>query len=55
MSHNSRALPCVRLLSNIYPIKMKDSIEVVWAMHIAEVDLQPSKASSRKGEIKYSF
>ena len=27
------------LLSNIYPIKTRDSIEILWAVHIAEVDL----------------
>ena len=55
MSYNSRALPCVRLLSNIYPIKTRDSIEVIWVMHIAEVDLRPGKVSSRMRKVKYSF
>jgi hypothetical protein len=27
------------LLSNIYLIKMRDSIEILWVVHIAEVDL----------------
>ena len=42
-----------RLLSNIYPIKMRDSIEFVYAIHI--VDLRPYKASSRNGETEYNF
>ena len=43
------------LLSNIFPIKMRNSIEFVWAMHIVDVDLWPSKANSKKGEVKYNF
>ena len=34
---------------------MRGFIEFVWAMHIAEVDLRPGKASNGKGEAKYSF
>ena len=43
------------LLSNIYPIKMKDSIEFVWAMHTVEVDLRPYTTSKRRGEYKVAF
>jgi hypothetical protein len=34
---------------------MKDSIEFVWEMHMAEVDLRPCKASSRKGQDIINF
>jgi len=38
---HGRAVQLARagLLSNIYPIKMRVSIEFLWAMHIEEVDL----------------
>jgi hypothetical protein len=39
------------LLSNIYPIKMKDSIEFVRAMHTVEVDLRPYTTSKRRGGV----
>ena len=41
--------PAPGLLSNIYPIKMGDSVEFVRAMHIVEVDLRPYNAGKGKG------
>ena len=43
------------LLSDIYSIKIRDSIKFVYAIHKVEVDLRPYKASSRKGEVEYNF